>query len=189
MKIQPVLNVPMQLALKDPAGDYHPEAEEVIYLTTDGRELVLETRTAERLNALFLRPGEAFHLCRRWDNQRGTLPRFDFWLSPASEKARAAEESAQGERQPAASEPAQGTGTYGPAPKILTAPIPARLPAMARPGRVPYNVAFREIVGFVISELKASGEQWTDQSRQGLVSTVIISASRQGLLDIWERPQ
>ena len=60
---------------------------------------------------------------------------------------------------------------------------------MARPGRVPYNVAFREIVGFVISELKASGEQWTDQSRQGLVSTVIISASRQGLLDIWERPQ
>ncbi|HUD75727.1 MAG TPA: hypothetical protein VMQ76_11700 [Terracidiphilus sp.] len=143
-----------------------------------------------------------------------------------SEKARAAEESAQGERQTGASEPAaapepqptakptrtrqrrpkvetmpapaeiaihgeaqQGTGTYGPAPKILTAPIPARLPAMARPGRVPYNVAFREIVGFVISELKASGEQWTDQSRQGLVSTVIISASRQGLLDIWERPQ
>ena len=226
MKIQPVLNVPMQLALQDPAGDYHAEAEEVTYLTADGRELVLETRTAERLNALFLRPGEAFHLCRRWDGSRGTLPRFDFWLSPASEKARAAEESAQGERQPAASEPAaapepqptakptrtrqrrpkveampapaeiairtepaQGTGTYGPAPKILTAPIPARLPAMARPGRVPYNVAFREIVGFVISELKASGEQWTDQSRQGLVSTVIISASRQGLLDIWERPQ
>jgi hypothetical protein len=226
MKIQPVLNVPMQLALQDPAGDYSPEAEEVTYLTADGRELVLETRTAERLNALFLRPGEAFHLCRRWDNQRGTLPRFDFWLSPASEKARAAEESAQGERQPAASEPAaapepqptakptrtrqrrpkveampapaaaairtepaQGTGTYGPAPKLLTAPIPARLPAIARPGRIPYNVAFREVVGFVTAELKASGEQWSDQSRQDLVSTVLINAGRQGLLDLWERPQ
>lgn len=226
MKVQPVLNVPMQLALQDPAGEYHPETEEVAYLTADGRELVLETRTAERLNALFLRPGEAFHLCRRWDNQRGTLPRFDFWLSPASEKARAAEESAQGERQPAASEPAaapepqptakptrtrqrrpkveqmpapaaaairtepaQGTGTYGPAPKILTAPIPARLPAIARPGRIPYNVAFREVVGFVTAELKASGEQWSDQSRQDLVSTVLINAGRQGLLDLWERPQ
>ena len=225
MKIQPVLNVPMQLALQDPAGDYHPEAEEVTYLTADGRELVLETRTAERLNALFLRPGEAFHLCRRWDGSRGTLPRFDFWLSPASEKARAAEESAQGERQTGASEPAaapepqptakptrtrqrrpkveampapaaaairtepaQGNGTYGPAPKLLTAPIPARLPGSPRPGRIPYNLAFREIIAFVTAELKASGEQWSDQSRQDLVSTILISSSRQGLLDVWERP-
>ena len=30
--------------------------------------------------------------------------------------------------------------------------------------------------------------QWSDQSREDLVSTVIISASRQGLLDLWERP-
>ena len=225
MKVQPVLNIPMQLALQDPAGDYSPEAEEVTYLTADGRDLVLETRTAERLNALFLRPGEAFHLCRRWDGSRGTLPRFDFWLSPASEKARAAEESAQGERQTGASEtaaapepqptakptrtrqrrpkveqmpapaaaairtePAQGTGTYGPAPKILTAPIPARLPAIARPGRIPMNIAFREVVKFVTAELKQSGEQWSDQSRQDLVSTILISSSRQGLLDVWERP-
>ena len=225
MKVQPVLNIPMQLALQDPSGEYHPDAEEVSYLTTDGRELILETRTAERLNALFLRPGEAFHLCRRWDGQRGNLPRFDFWLSPASEQARAAEESAQGERQEAANTPAmvseplptgkpnrtrqrrpkveampspgplaipteaeQGTGTYGSAPKLLTAPIPARMPATARPGRIPYNVAFREIVGFVTAELKASGEQWSDQSRQDLVSTILISSSRQGLLDIWERP-
>jgi hypothetical protein len=225
LKVQPVLNIPMQLALQDPSGEYHPDAEEVSYLTTDGRELILETRTAERLNALFLRPGEAFHLCRRWDGLRGNLPRFDFWLSPASEKARAAEESAQGEGQLAASEPAaapepqptakptrtrqrrpkveampapaeiaihaeaeQGTGTYGPAPRLLTAPIPARLPGSPRPSRIPMNIAFREVVKFVTAELKQSGEQWSDQSRQDLVSTILISSSRQGLLDIWERP-
>ena len=57
----------------------------------------------------------------------------------------------------------------------------------ARPQRIPYNVAFREIVQFVITELKQSGEQWSDQARQDLVSTVLIGASRQNLLDVWER--
>ena len=73
---------------------------------------------------------------------------------------------------------AQGTGTYGPAPR------PAIHPG---PGRIPMNVAFREVVQFVTLELKQSGEQWSDQSRQDLVSTIIISAGRQGLLDVWER--
>jgi hypothetical protein len=149
---------------------------------------------------------------------KGSVPRFNFWLSPEAEKARAAEEMAQLEaqgqgQQPAAAPPpqyrppeprkrqrrpkvqempnpepaqpqlwaGQGNGTYGPAPR------PA-IHASSRPGRVPYNVAFREIVRFVTAELRESGEQWSDQSRQDLVSTVIISASRQGLLDLWERP-
>jgi hypothetical protein len=219
MKVQFVLNVPQTLALSDPAGRYVPEYEEVFYPTADGRELVLETLAAERLNALFLRPGETFGICRQWEKgTKGSVPRFNFWLSPEAEKARAAEEMAQLEaqgqgQQPAAAPPpqyrppeprkrqrrpkvqempnpepaqpqlwaGQGNGTYGPAPR------PA-IHASSRPGRVPYNVAFREIVRFVTAELRESGEQWSDQSRQDLVSTVIISASRQGLLDLWERP-
>ena len=224
MKVQFVLNVPMQLALQDPSGQYDATYEEVSYPTVDGRELVLPVRAAERLNLLDLRPQESFGLCKRWTKEKGSIPYFDIWLSPASEQARAAAEIAQAERQPAATltapapasqpltpqprkrqrrakveamptpgplaipaEPQRATGTYGPTPQ-LAPPMPARFHAMSRPQRVPFNVAFREVVGFVSAELKASGEQWSDQARQDLVSTVLISASRQGLLDLWERP-
>jgi hypothetical protein len=48
-------------------------------------------------------------------------------------------------------------------------------------------VAFREVLEFVTGELKQAGEQWTDQARQDMVSTVLISASNNGLLSLWER--
>jgi len=76
---------------------------------------------------------------------------------------------------------ARGNGTYGPAPVI--APRPATAPA--RP--IPWNLAFREVLAFVTTELKDAGEQWTDQAKQDMVSTVLISASNSGLLSLWER--
>ena len=217
MKVRFVLNTPQILALEDPQGEYDPDEEQVSYPTTDGRTLVLETRAAARLNQLFLHPGETFGICRQWEEtKKGGIPRFDFWLSPASEQARAAEEMANpgpqqpasdprpappspydppkpGKRQrratiqrmPAPQAPEQpqlwdgrATGTYGPAPRPAIHP---------RPGRIPYNIAFREVVQFVTAELKQSGEQWSDQARQDLISTVLIGAGRQGLLDVWER--
>jgi hypothetical protein len=218
MKVQFVLNVPETLALQDPSGRYNPEQEEVSYPCTDGRILTLETKAAERLNGLFLRPGETFGICRQWDKQKGTIPRFSFWLTPESEKARAAEEIASHEaQQPASAQvptppspydpprpgkrqrrpkvqempipgPAQpafwdgrGNGTYGPAARPLAA-------AALKPPRIPYNVAFREVVSFVTAGLKDAGEQWSDQAKQDMVSTVLISASQQGLLQLWERP-
>ena len=217
MKVQFVINVPMQLALQDPSGEYNEAYEEVSYPTTDGRILTLEIRAAERLNALFLRPGESFGLCKRWKKTKGSIPRFDFWLTPASEQARAAAEMAQDEAQQPASEPVaappsqqtpqaprkrqkrqkveqmpipqtqpqlwdgRATGTYGPTPQPLRA-------ASLRPPRIPYNVAFAEVVRFVTAGLKEAGEQWNDEAKQGMVSTVLISASREGLLQLWERP-
>jgi hypothetical protein len=216
MRVRFELNTPQILALADPQGDYNPDQEEVFYPTADGRILVLDTRAAGRFNELFLRPGETFGISRNWEpGLKGSIPRFDFWLTPASEQARAAEEIAQPEPQRPASitaaqptpespapirqrrqrrpkveampgpgplaipaEAQRGTGTYGPAPRPAIHP---------RPGRIPMNVAFREVVQFVTTELQHSGEQWSDQSRQDLVSTIIISASRQGLLDVWER--
>ena len=217
MRVRFLLNEPQILALADPQGEYDPDQEQVEYPTADGRTLILETSAAARLNQLFLRPGESFGICRQWEQtKKGTIPRFDFWLTPASEQARAAEESGNPEpqrpasiatAQPSPESPApipqrrqrratvqampvpqpteqpqlwdqRGNGTYGPAPR------PAIHPG---PGRIPMNVAFREVVQFVTLELKQSGEQWSDQSRQDLVSTIIISAGRQGLLDVWER--
>lgn len=56
-----------------------------------------------------------------------------------------------------------------------------------REGPIPLNVAFREVVQFVVAELKDSGEQWSDQCRQDLISTALIAAQKLGLLSVWER--
>ena len=34
---------------------------------------------------------------------------------------------------------------------------------------------------------EATGEQWADQAKQDMVSTILISAQKQGLLKVWER--
>jgi len=36
-------------------------------------------------------------------------------------------------------------------------------------------------------QLNESGEQWSEQSRQDLCSTVLIAAAKAGLLGVWER--
>lgn len=86
------------------------------------------------------------------------------------------------ETPPGPPAPAKGTGTYGPAPQ----PVPAtrRRPEQIR---IPFNLAFKEVVAFVCHELNASGEQWSEQSRQDLVSTVLIAASKAGYVGVWER--
>ena len=224
MKVQFVLNVPQTLALQDPSGEYNEAYNEVSYPCVDERILALETRAAERLNALFLRPGESFAICRRWNHEKGTIPYIDIWLCPASEQRRAAEETARQEAPAAASSfvaapaaasdppaprkrqkrqkvqempnpPVQpgfwdgrGNGTYGP---VGFRDRPTPQPAIAsahRPPKIPYNVAFREVVQFVTAGLKEAGEQWSDAAKQDMISTVLISASQQGLLQLWERP-
>jgi hypothetical protein len=74
----------------------------------------------------------------------------------------------------------RATGTYGPMPQLAPAEIRAS-------GPIAMNIAFREVTAFVTSELKAAGEQWTDQAKQDIVSTVLISAAKKGWLKVWER--
>ena len=59
--------------------------------------------------------------------------------------------------------------------------------AKTRPEAVPFNVAFVEVTRFVVDGLKEVGEQWNDQAKQDAICSVLISASRQGLLTLWER--
>jgi hypothetical protein len=75
----------------------------------------------------------------------------------------------------------KGTGTYGPVPQVAYA---AR---KGKPEAVPFNVAFVEVTRFVVEGLKEVGEQWNDQAKQDAICSVLISASRQGLLTLWER--
>jgi hypothetical protein len=192
-------NEPQTLALQEPRreqfGDY-----EITYTLTDGRLLKVSKAVAAKINELDLQPGETFGICKQMvfnEQRRRDTPSWSVWLTPESEHARAKQEM-----QPAmtladvkrpkirsirkrAATPSQqtaltfdkGTGTYGPLP----------LPNTLRPPRIPYNVAFREVLQFVTKELKEQGEQWTDQARQDMVSTVLISASNNGLLSLWER--
>ena len=192
-------NVPQTLALHEPRseqfGDY-----EITYTLTDGRLLKVSKQLAAKINELDLQPGETFGICKQMvfnEQRRRDTPSWSVWLTPESEKARAKQET----RSPitladvkrpkirsirkTTTAPSQqttlifdrGTGTYGPLP----------LPQTLRPPRIPYNVAFREVLQFVTGELKQAGEQWTDQARQDMVSTVLISASNNGLLGLWER--
>ena len=190
-------NEPQTLALVEPRseqfGDY-----EITYTLTDGRLLKVSKQLAAKINELDLQPGETFGICKQTvfnEQRRRDTPSWAVWLTPESEKARAKQETrppmtlADVKRPKVRSirkapSPDQqtmtfdrGNGTFGPLP----------LPQSLRPPRIPYNVAFREVLQFVTKELKDAGEQWTDQARQDLCFTVLISASNSGLLSLWER--
>ena len=55
------------------------------------------------------------------------------------------------------------------------------------PAKIPADVAFREVLAFVTNGLKEAGEQWTDESKQGMVSTIMIQCMRDGAIGIWNR--
>jgi hypothetical protein len=193
-----VPNVPQELALSDVSGI--PEAYEVSYQTTDGRTLKVPHKVAVTINELDLKPGESFCICR--DKTGMGSVTYRVWLPPKTEQGRAAAEApaleqqlatsleiVKGRKKPkrAAPEPQprlfdRGTGTDGPAALPVT--LPTRV---HHPGRIPMNVAVSEIVEFVTKTLNATGEQWNDQAKQDLCSTVFIAAQKAGYLEVWER--
>lgn len=203
-------NVPQVLSLSDPMGDWDG-GYTVSYPTEDRRTLVLPKQTAVRLNLLGLQAGETFGICRRAGTEPGSPSYWDIWLTPETEQRRAEAEKQEQETK-AAAEPVQpkgrklrsvprkppvpeqprlfdrrGTGTDGPLPECLP-PIPATLPhRLPPPARIPYNVAFSEVLAFVTRGLKDAGTQWNDQAVQDAVCTILISAQKQGLLTLWER--
>lgn len=107
----------------------------------------------------------------------------------------------------------RGTGTHGPAPAVLyerrseppaaeaeiicrreyvpeDVPRSIPLPAVAigrqrGMGQIPANVATREILAFIQSDPNTAN--WSDQSRQDLLSTILIAAYRAGHVGLWER--
>ncbi len=70
------------------------------------------------------------------------------------------------------------TGTNGPQRMRKLVPIPTK---------IPMDRAFVEVVRIVRDGLAATGEQWGDGAKQDAVSTILISAAKQGWITIWER--
>lgn len=67
---------------------------------------------------------------------------------------------------------------------ILPQVVATRLPPN---GKIPFNQAFTQVLSFVNDGLKACGEKWNDEARQGAVSTVLIAAVNNGWISVWER--
>ena len=189
-----------------------PEEKSAIIPLPGGDWLFLASPVASSLDALKLQPGEEFAICLYQD--RG-IPHWECWLTPGTEKARAAVEMAkfdletqlraslkvvQGRKERSSGEVAgpgflAPTGTEGPV--SMPAPSARKLPAIAaaagarktRGGKIPMNVAFRELTRIVVEALNETGEQWSDEAKQGAVSTLFIASAKNGWLDIWERDE
>lgn len=195
-------NEPQLLALVETSGIL--DGFQVLYETTDGRLLSIPHPAAVKLGMLDPAPAEEISVTKF---QVGKLPaEWVFALTARSEQIRAEKEATTlaertkrdlpGQLQasvlrqmpkstrtvtPDAPETQKGTGTYGPVPQVALAGGKLKRETIA------YNIAFREIVAFVTKELNDSGEQWSEQSRQDLVSTCLISSAKAGLLGVWER--
>jgi hypothetical protein len=192
-------NEPQVLALKESSGTM--DGFNVLYETTDGRLVSLPRPAAELLGRVDPAPAEEIQITRV---QAGKSPsEWVIALTARSEKLRAEKEAAElaekTKRDLATqlqasvlrqmpksansscqepSEAPRGTGTYGPVPQAAPA---------SRKAQIPFNLAFREVVAFVTKELNDSGEQWSEQSRQDLTSTVLIAAAKAGYVGVWER--
>jgi hypothetical protein len=55
------------------------------------------------------------------------------------------------------------------------------------PTKIPMNIAVSEAVRMVQNAMKETGEQWSDASKQDLVSTILITAQREGWITLWQR--
>jgi len=75
-------------------------------------------------------------------------------------------------------------GTNG-APRPYEA---AGIPAPASPlVKIPMDVAFGQILGWMKAQLEANHIQWNDAAQQDLVSTAIIGGMREGWITVWRR--
>jgi len=94
-------NVPQRCALKfaGPKMITGKWGERAMYSLTDGRVLFVDAKVAETIAMMDIRPGEAFYVCKRWNGDRQQAARWDVWLDPATEKARAKAEESEIESQ------------------------------------------------------------------------------------------
>jgi hypothetical protein len=190
---------------------------QTLFALVDGRRLYADEQLTQKIRCLDARPLEAFTLCKRksgrkvvWDVWLSNAAE----KGRAAEEAQATgPQAAQGVDFVLSSSPGQsgkvGQGKDGkPEVTYVTPPAPileqlaesirqietakAIRPQAAQVivrslGPIPWNIAFREVLQFVTAELKAAGEQWSDQSRQDIASTILISAAKSKLIGIWER--
>ena len=194
-----VPNTPQVLKLADPTGDLVDG--QVLYPTVDGRTLCLPRHAAVKLNQLFVEAGEEISI-GRYRKAEDQPAEWVFSLTARTEQERAKEQMERDEEQSRSFERAldgrrQSIPLSAHKDKfVLDAATgiseerrctPALSPQQKRkrdagtpPPRVSYRTALSDITKAVTGLLRETGEQWNDQAKQDLVSTVFISAAKTG---------
>lgn len=72
----------------------------MLYTLTDDRQMYVPMEVASKINLLEVNVNEPFCICKRWNGQRGQLPRWDVWLTPVAEQVRAAAELSDAPPEP-----------------------------------------------------------------------------------------
>ncbi len=66
--------------------------QQVMFSLEGNQVMYLDLAIAQKINMLEPAVGESFVICKRWNGQKGQPVRWDVWLSPETEKFRAAKE-------------------------------------------------------------------------------------------------
>lgn len=198
-------NVPVQVALKFADGK---EVEgrfgnQMLFSLVDGRVMYANMDLAAKINLIEPRKAEPFMICQRWTGKKGDQRQWDVWRPDPDERQPVAKVTPEPPPEP----PDRRAGAS------VTAPTPVRQIAEATqqhsngnglngngfnrvnpalpipPTKIPMNEAVVEAVKMVQHAMKVTGEQWSDQSRQDMVSTILITAQREGWLARWTRGQ
>lgn len=69
------------------------DSRNVNYSLTDGRVMSVPPSVAASIRQMEIQPGEKFAICRRWNGDPDQVERWDIWLMPETEMARALIES------------------------------------------------------------------------------------------------
>jgi hypothetical protein len=203
-KIKFQTNIPVEVALKFTEGrlcDSQFGDPQYMFTTVDDRVFFVAEKVAQKIHGLRLQPREAFGITKAevdWGNGRKGI---EWQVSKVGEPP---EWNAIGQQPdgtfvvpcPGGAQP--GAGVSAPAPVTAASQQPSNSNGngsklsgnghfAAAPLKIPLNVAVADAVRIVVQALKDSGEQWSDSSRQDLVSTVLITAQREGWIAPWQR--
>ena len=198
-KIKFQTNISVEVALKFAEGklcDSQFGDPQYMFTTVDDRVFFVAEKVAAKIHGLHLEPREPFDIVKAevdWGNGRKGIE----WQ--VAKVGAPPEWDAIGQ-QPDGTfvVPIQpGAGAVTPAPVTAASQQPSNSNGNGSkssgnghatpPLKIPLNLAVADAVRIVVQALKDSGEQWSDSSRQDLVSTVLITAQREGWIAPWQR--
>jgi len=189
------INKPETISLMFPDGKNIVNkfnVEQVMFTLTDGRIMFVTPDVAQRIRLLDVKPGQTF-LMTKW--RKGRANRWDIWLSPETEKAKAAEEAPSLEAQ------LKDSLVLAEARKNVNAKLeavgiaatgPVLVPSVPKPAKVTYGAAF---ASFLVQSGRATHEAETVLSQDGIVvrfdsrdlaaiaTTMFIAAKDTGTLE------
>ena len=205
---------PVEVALKYPDPKIFESqwgGERAMYSLTDGRVMYVDSLGAARIKSLGVQPGELFFVVKRKNGRLTDYVAFregqeppepdHRWSAPPAAKrpvyktpdlvANVAARNAAANGEPSDLERQLAQSIDMVERRKLEAKLNAHIDAPANgaaktpPTKIPMDRAVIDAVRMVQAAMKETGEQWSDASKQDLVSTVLITAQREGWVTMW----